>query len=399
MKNGGYHYSFQSVYSRPDWENLFGQGGGIPEGGGVIYRDAPIKDKQTHSNQYRSYLAKHSLDKDFDSSIYSSDPDNLYEDDVIGYNVLPEVEVKTNYGEMVKKKVIDERTPKGVDALNRVINWLLNAARHPQNTSSAIANYVTRHTPFLRGESGSYVKDLSDSRLSRITPESKNIKSILGNTFIEQDNANTIRPASDFKNAGPDTLLGDRRIPLRRFKLFMGIVGGKLKVADLNDFDDSDIVTPVINQTDLTYALKRQSSNDILQNMKEARHWSDNPPPSLSPNAVNDSISKYNSLSSPVGFVTKDGGFVPMHGLRKDKSLLVSPNGNSMFINNLDKLSPQQDSLVNIFLRNNGGAYPIQLDNGRYSPYYEGPDATYEKYMSSDLFRAPESVWAFGEVE
>ncbi len=271
---------------------------------------------------------------------------------------------------------------------------------HPAQTASAVTNYVTRHVPFLRGESGSYVKDLSDSRISRITPETQNVKSILGNTFIEMNNTNTIRPAKQFKESKADELVSDRYIPLSNFKLYMGIEDGKLKVDSLGNFKDQTVVTPVRNKTDLTYSLMRHDAAGQVAASNKAKWWGETPHPGMTQEAVNDSIAKYESLSgTPVGFLNKDGASVPMTGMRRDKSLLVSPNGNSMFLNNLDGFNARQDSLVNAFLRKNGGAYPIQIDNGRYSHFLEGDKANYDSYMAADLYRKPETVWAFGEVE
>ncbi len=272
---------------------------------------------------------------------------------------------------------------------------------HPAQTASAVTNYyVTRHVPFLRGESGSYVKDLSDSRISRITPETQNVKSILGNTFIEMNNTNTIRPAKQFKEAKADELVSDRYIPLSNFKLYMGIEDGKLKVDSLGNFKDQTVVTPVRNKTDLTYSLMRHDAAGQVEATNKAKWWRETPHPGMTQEAINDSIAKYESLGgTPVGFLNRNGVPVPMTGMRRDKSLLVSPNGNSMFLNNLDGFNARQDSLVNAFLRKNGGAYPVQIDNGRYSHFLEGDKANYDSYMAADLYRKPETVWAFGEVD
>lgn len=69
--------------------NYFDAGGRLPDGAGVVYRDAPVDEEQL-SKYYVDYVNKHRSDKDFDPSIYSSDPYNIYDgDDVLGYNVLP----------------------------------------------------------------------------------------------------------------------------------------------------------------------------------------------------------------------------------------------------------------------------------------------------------------------
>ncbi len=282
---------------------------------------------------------------------------------------------------------------------NWLPNWMSQTFRHPVQTTRAFTNYIYRHTPFLRGESGSYVKDLSGSRLSIITPDTKNIKSILGNSFIEQTNTNNIRQARQFKEAGSDTLVGDRYIPLSNYNLFMGIVDGKIKVAPIGDFNDEDVVVPVPNRTDLALTLNRQSTADQLSAMNQERLWREYKGQNLSRNAIADSVKKYENLGRySLGYQNQKGMFIPMQGLTKDKSLLVAPNGNSLFLNNLSKFSPQQDSLVNDFLMRNNGAYPILLDNGRYSHFLEGDGATYDNYMAVDVYRDPKYVWLFGEV-
>lgn len=269
--------------------------------------------------------------------------------------------------------------------------------RHKQSQRQETSSAVTLSS--LRGESGSYAKDLSDSRIERITPSTQNVKSILGNTFIENTNTNTVRKAADFKNAKGDTLLGDGYVPLRNFKLFMGVDDGKLRVDSIGGFKDDAVVTPVRNKTDLTYSIKRQTAADMLNASRQEKKWKTAPPSGIAPEAVRDTINKYRTLSShPVGFVRKDGSFVSMANMTRDKAILVSKNGNAMFLNNVSGFNSSQDSLVNDFLKRNGGAYPVQLDNGRYSHFLEGQEATYDKYMSNDLFRDPDNVWAFGEI-
>lgn len=118
---------------------------------------------------------------------------------------------------------------------------------------------VIRKSPFLREESGAYVKDLSDSYLARITPETKNVKSILGNQFVEEENHNTVRPAKYFRDSPPDTLLGDRKVPLSRIRYFMGLRDGKLRIGKIDDFDDDDEVVPVWNKTALVRRMESRA--------------------------------------------------------------------------------------------------------------------------------------------
>lgn len=389
----------QAVDYIPRW--LYSPYGWGYDGGWFVYRDAPIKCDSASAKVYTDYVNRHRNDPGFDESIYSKNPANMYSNDnVYGYNVLRPIDVKANYGNKVKKSLIKRRMPNGSQFLTHFLIGMRNAIAHPSNAATAGVNAINRSLPFLRGESGTYVKDLSGSRIARVMPDTKGVKSILGNMFIEQDNANTIRPASEFKRASRSTPIGDRRIPLSNYKLFIGVVDGKLKVDSLNHFSDSDVVTPVVNKTEIAHSLKRQSAAAVVDYAIKDRMWRQDPLAGVPAAAVADSVAKYSNLSSSeVGFVNGRGLFIPSTSLKRDKSLLVSPNGNSLFINNMGNLSPRQDSLVNDFLRRNGGAYPVQLDNGRYSHFLDGDGTTYDKYMSSDLYRAPESVWAFGEVQ
>lgn len=242
------------------------------------------------------------------------------------------------------------------------------------------------------------VKDLTGAHIARITPETRGVKSILGNAFIEARQPNTVGTVAYFRSLKPDAPMGDRNIPLSNFKHFIGVVDGRLKVDTLKNFDGADVVTPVANITEMAYELRRQTAQEVVTLAKRARMWRETPPDGAP--AAADSARKYDNLSSTqVGYVNRRGLFIPSAGLQMGKSLLVARNGNAVFINNLRALSPSQDSLINAFISRNGGAMPVQLDNGMFAHYLEGDSATYEKYMSVDVPREAETVWVFGEVE
>lgn len=372
------------------------------DGGGTLYRDAPIRYDEEGAERYDDYVARHSGDEGFDKSIYSSDPRNLYSgDDVTGYSVLPEVSVAANAGRLVRKRLINQRAPgHEIPFFSSFANRLPNLFRRGRQAVTAASRAVTRRVPFLREESGAYVKDLSGSYLARVTPETKNVKSILGNQFVEEENKNTIRPAKYFRTSSPDTLLGDRKVPLRRISRFLGFKNGKFKIGPIGDFADDERVVPVWNRTDLVTEMQNRApygSRDSAYSRYS--HYDDLYGETGNPAYKDSSDRYYDIYSRPNVFKAKGDSLMHMPAYGDDyKSMLVSPNGNSMFINNAAELSECQRGMVNSFLKDNGGAYPIMLDNGRYAYFLEGKNATYDNYVSSDFYRDPESFWAFGEV-
>ena len=85
--------------------------------------------------------------------------------------------------------------------------------------------------------------DLTDSNVSRIDKNTKNVNSILFNDFVE-DNTRSFRKAKDFVNT-KDTLLDDNgRVNIKNISTFYGVEGGKLKAGPLDIFDPNTIVVP-----------------------------------------------------------------------------------------------------------------------------------------------------------
>lgn len=89
--------------------------------------------------------------------------------------------------------------------------------------------------------------DLSSEEMSRIGPETTDVKGVYFSDFVEGSNSNHIRYAKDFKKTA-DTLLTDHAIPLSRISRFYGVEDGKIKVGSLNCFNDSTVVVPVRNK-------------------------------------------------------------------------------------------------------------------------------------------------------
>ena len=105
--------------------------------------------------------------------------------------------------------------PAAIDA-DTVINKISNLWNYSKN-------YVKNK---LSSESDGTFINLSDKNVSRINGNTKGVKTILANEFVE-NNKNTVRKKKDFVNT-TDTLLGDKKIPLSKISTFYGIEDGKL---------------------------------------------------------------------------------------------------------------------------------------------------------------------------
>lgn len=104
----------------PRW--FYSPYGWMYDGGGFLYRDAPIKYDNTSAKVYTDYVNRHRNDPGFDESIYSKNPANMYSNDnVCGYNVLRPIDVKANYGNKVKKSLIRRRMPNGSQFLTHLL--------------------------------------------------------------------------------------------------------------------------------------------------------------------------------------------------------------------------------------------------------------------------------------
>lgn len=309
--------------------------------------------------------------------------------------------VRANRGNQVKNALINRRaTGHDIPYIRNLAQRLPLLLRRGRQAASAVSKAVIRKSPFLREESGAYVKDLSDSYLARITPETKDVKSILGNQFVEEENRNTVRLAKYFRDSPSDTLLGDRKVPLSRIRYFMGLSDGKLRVGKIDDFDGDDEVVPVWNKTALVRRMESRAPYEQRDSAYAAFIKYDDLYNATSDPAYKDSVSLYRDISMRPNVYKTEGDstvHLPPHG-DDNKSLLVSPGGNAMFLNNAADFTGAQRDMVNGFLEREGGAYPVMLDNGRYAYFLEGKDADYDKYVSSEFYRDPRYFWAIGEL-
>lgn len=226
------------------------------------------------------------------------------------------------------------------------------------------------------------------------------MKSILGNQFVEEENRNTIRPAKYFRDSPPDTLLGDRKVPLSRIRYFMGVRDGRLRVGRIDEFSDDDEVVPVWNKTALVRRMESRAPYEQRDSAFAASSRYDDLYDATSNPAYKDSSAHYYDVYNRPNIYKTDRDstvHLPPYG-DEFKSLLVSPGGNAMFLNNAADFTGAQRDMVNGFLEREGGAYPVMLDNGRYAYFLEGKDADYDKYVSADFYRDPRYFWAIGEL-
>ncbi len=368
----------------------------------MAYARPPVADEAGLGDYYSGYLDRHKNDSGFDATIYASNPYNVYSDDAAaGYAVLPEVTATANRGNQVKSILVKRRAPgHDIPYIRNLAQRLPLLLRRGRQAATAVSKAVIRKSPFLREESGAYVKDLSGSYLARITPETKNVKSILGNQFVEEENHNTVRPAKYFRDSPPDTLLGDRKVPLSRIRYFMGLRDGKLRIGKIDDFDDDDEVVPVWNKTALVRRMESRAPYEQRDSAYSAFLKYDDLHDATSNPAYKDSSAYYYDVYNRPNVYKTEGDsavHLPPYG-DEFKSLLVSPGGNAMFLNDAADFTGAQRDMVNGFLEREGGAYPVMLDNGRYAYFLEGKDADYDKYVSSDFYRDPRYFWAIGEL-
>lgn len=86
------------------------------------------------------------------------------------------------------------------------------------------------------------------NNVSRITPKDNNVESILFNDFVE-NNPNNIRKAKNFKVTN-DNFIGDKKIPLQHISNYYGVEDNKLKVGNIDTFNDTTEVGKLINHSE-----------------------------------------------------------------------------------------------------------------------------------------------------
>lgn len=333
-----------------------------------------------------------------------------------------------------------------------------NKFRH---NAQAIVNNIAKKIGFINTEKPAQVINLSNKNVSRIDQSTPNTNMILFNDFVEWNNPNNIRLAKEFKTTN-DTLIGDNNIPLSKISQYYGVENGKLKVGNINIFDDNTTVVPkrnkrtdriksIINNVltneqienyeniidnernniknqkiDLANRLmkeydieptfidritnyfknKKDYRNSVVnygrrnrRNLTKQQKEVNTKYFGFSPKHSDEYITAINALQNKSRFVTEKGDTIQNDISRHgNKMFFADENGNAVFVNKLNKLNDSQMKELNGIL-NKTPLYPVLVDNGRYSMYYTSPlQGDYNKYTSFDFQRGHNNLYVVGTV-
>lgn len=275
--------------------------------------------------------------------------------------------------------------PIDASAVTDIIN---NASNRISNLWNYGVNYIKSK---VLPDDGTFI-DLSNKNVSRINSNTKGVKTILTNEFVESDNRNTVRKKKDYINT-QDTLLGDNKIPLSRISTFYGIEDGKLKAGPISQFKDETVIVPnraknvgkikKIIMVDKATAKKSKEQSDSIIEAYNKQHgykptldlmlrpWLISPNAVLfvheGPGATTRVLNKHKDTLPSNKLITEEGDTINSPYLNAaPKILFANEQGNAAFASNLRN----QEILnkLNDFLSRNP-SYPIMVDNGRYSPY------------------------------
>ena len=255
------------------------------------------------------------------------------------------------------------------------------------------------------------VVDLSTKHIARIGPETGDIEGIYFSDFVEKDNSNHIRPAALFRHS-PDTLLGDRMMPLSHFSRFYGVEDGRIKAGRLDKFADSTLVLPVRNR-DFGYIsrieLDRAPSNrgwlyvrNPFRILKERRQlrlemYPERPAPAWLRDQL--PIVSYYPPDTGVRVFDVNGNEMEeptVRMARNGKIFLADSLGHAVFINNLPGLETAMLDRLNALLAAHPMG-PVLIDNGRYYSFsLEG--GSYAGYVSQDLYHPDSCLFVVGSV-
>ena len=320
-----------------------------------------------------------------------------------------------------------------------------------KNKLSKLNQFITAATGAVRrkltGETApATVINLTDKNVSKIDSNTENASSILFNEFVE-DNANNIRPKKDFINT-KDIFIGDHKIPLNKISLYYGVEDGKFKVGNINNFDNNTIIVPIRNHnvgriTKIINNTIPKDSMDIMEdeydrllnlskkerNRRVIETTQNKVKPTFSdyfngfifgqspqvlagnryyrknhlyyPSTQYDDRMTYirNRIKYPIKFITENNDTLTSEqiGINNNKSVFGDENGNSVFINGINRLNNKQINELNGILNKNP-LYPVLVDNGRYMKYYKNVDNlhNYNRYVSQDFYRDPKSLYVIG---
>ena len=218
------------------------------------------------------------------------------------------------------------------------------------NTHKKIGLYDPTDLGFLTSKDT--VIDISDKKMDYAkVNENKDGKVILGGEFIEEAN-NSVRKVKDWIDVDSLDTFGDKKIKTKDINKFYGVENNKFKVGTLKDFDKETEVVPVrFKDTPIKKAVLNNKQLRLLDN-------DDKPIYQNTPNT---------------------GKFI-LHSPSSKKSIFVYINEGKKGVDEVNK-----------FLKQNGDAFYIHLDNGRYEFYGINEDGltkqNFENYYEQDLKR------------
>lgn len=231
--------------------------------------------------------------------------------------------------------------------------------------------------PIYQDLKGKEMKDVSKTNKANF---------VIGNEFSEK-NRNTVRKAKNFKHT-TDTLLGDRKIPLSKISQFYGMENGKLKVGDLDTFDDNTEVVPVrnknvgkIKEVGIKKTMIPDYSDLVNKKYPVPSFWrSLTHPDEAHQNRINRinysnelarkkaKTNKYIKVPPRTYFINENNDTIYPSGQFgiHDKMLFSDEEGNAIFLKDIEdeKVFNQLNKALKEKSR-----YPILIDNGRYSHY------------------------------
>ena len=267
--------------------------------------------------------------------------------------------------------------------------------------------------------------DLSDKNVSRIKRDTKGVKTILTNEFVEK-NKNTVRKKKDFVNT-TDTLLGDKKIPLSKISTFYGVEDGKLKAGPLSSFRDETTVVPnrgknvgrirkllianggannrareigdsIINAYNKAHGYTQGAFSDAINFIFP---WTKPEPPrrvlvrhegrGAAARVINESGVDFRDVLNKA--ITEQGDTIPLPNLNATpKAMFANEQGAAAFISNIR--NPENVRQLNNFLAVNP-SYPVMVDNGRYSSYMDNlPNAEIYGGLNS-----PDNMFIIGTTD
>lgn len=157
--------------------------------------------------------------------------------------VLPEVEVKGHRFEAGGHQY----------GLGSFIRGAVNKVNEKVPSIAPYTNAVLRRVGLYDPNEGQteHVLNLTGKKMARVTKDTPNVESVLGNEFIEVNNPNTVQTVAEFKRMSPDTFLGDRHNKqLKNFSIFYGInpETQTFNIGPLDSLPDDLTVIPVRNK-------------------------------------------------------------------------------------------------------------------------------------------------------